>query len=343
MTLIQLAEARLVPDLLIRYGIRRLLARRLKKISSDSTMEKQFAVRRFAETLRQDPVAIDTQAANDQHYEVPAAFFENVLGPRLKYSCCLFEEPGSTLADAEKTMLRLTCERAELSNGMRTLELGCGWGSLTIWIAQNYPDCHITAVSNSSSQRKFIESRARDLGLKNVCVITADMRTFDTDLQYDRVISVEMFEHMRNYELLFRRIARWLKPEGKLFAHVFCHREFPYAFQTEGADNWMGRHFFTGGIMPAIDLFHEFNRDLTVTRQWQMNGSHYWRTCEAWLKNLDTNYEKIIAILEPGHPSEAKRIIQRWRMFFMACAELFRFQAGEEWFVAHFQFSRRAA
>jgi cyclopropane-fatty-acyl-phospholipid synthase len=243
------------------------------------------------------------------------------------------------LAEAEVEMLRRTCERALIKDGMRVLELGCGWGSLTLWIAEQFPACKITAVSNSASQRSFIEARARERGLTNVRIITADMRDFTTHETFDRIVSVEMFEHMRNYELLFRQVSKWLKPKGKAFVHVFCHRNSPYLFETEGAANWMGRHFFTGGMMPSEDLFSHFADDLAIEKQWRVNGMHYWRTCEAWLSNLDRHRDAILDCFRADlSDRDAKLSLQRWRIFFMACAELFRYRGGDEWFVSHYLF-----
>jgi cyclopropane-fatty-acyl-phospholipid synthase len=337
MNVIELAETGLIPDSVIRIGIRRLLRRRLATVSADQTSE-------FVGQLRNSPLAVETDAANRQHYEVPAEFFERVLGPRLKYSACLFPTAGTTLADAEEEMLRETCRRAEIKDGMSVLELGCGWGSLTLWMAEQYPVCQVTAVSNSASQRAFIERCASVRGLTNVRVITADMRNFSTTQRFERVLSVEMFEHMRNYELLFRRISNWLTDDGRAFVHVFCHRDTPYLFETKGATNWMGRHFFTGGTMPSEDLFGHFGEDLKIQRQWRVNGMHYWRTCEQWLKNADCNRAEILARFERDlSPREAKRHLQRWRIFFMACAELFRYGGGEEWFVAHYLLQQTAS
>ncbi len=337
MNLIECAERGFVPDWLIRVGIRRLLGSRLQASSAGQLSE-------FTNQLRNSPLAVETDAANQQHYEVPAAFFEKVLGPRLKYSSCFFPTPKTTLAEAEENMLRQTCERAEIEDGMRVLELGCGWGSLTLWIAERFPACQLTAISNSASQRQFIESRAAAKGLKNVQVLTADMRDFDIGQQFDRVVSVEMFEHMRNYELLFRRVSGWMTSEGKAFVHVFCHRDTPYLFETEGAANWMGRHFFTGGMMPSEDLFSHFADDLAIERQWRISGLHYWRTCEEWLRNLDRNRAGIVARFGQDLPArEAKLSVQRWRIFFLACAELFRYRGGDEWFVAHYLFQQADA
>ncbi len=337
MTLISMAESGWMPDALIRVGIRRLLAKRLRVIAGDNGRDRESRQVALLEELRTSRLAVATDQANQQHYEVPAEFFQQVLGPRLKYSGCFFADGATTLAQAEDEMLRQTCERAEVSDGMRVLELGCGWGSLTLWIAEHFPQSQITAVSNSSSQRRFIEARAAERGLSNVQVVTADMRDFTTDRRFDRVVSVEMFEHMRNYELLLHRISNWLTPEGKVFVHIFCHRDTPYLFETEGAANWMGRHFFTGGIMPSEDLLGHFNKHLQIHRQWNVNGKHYWRTCEAWLSNLDKNRESLLASFQRDLTADqARRTLQRWRMFFMACAELFRYRDGNEWFVAHY-------
>lgn len=335
MNLIDLAERRWLPDWLIRAGIRQLLDRRINQ-NGDRQSAAQSKRDLIAE-LRESPLALHTETANDQHYEVPAEFFQLVLGPRLKYSCCLFPEAGTSLADAEEEMLRLTCQRAELENGQDVLELGCGWGSLTLWMAENYPGSRITAVSNSQGQREFIENCCRQRGLNNVRVITADMREFATEEKFDRVVSIEMFEHMRNWQLLLERIASWLTPRGKLFVHIFCHRETPYLFQTEGAANWMGRHFFTGGMMPSEDLLSRFAADVTVTRSWRVDGLHYARTCDAWLERTDRYREAVTAIFRPlAGNRRAPVAVQRWRMFFMACAELFKYRGGNEWFVGHY-------
>jgi len=337
---IELAETGLVPDWMVRFGIRRLLASRLRQIAAPDTASSERYQRQFAEGLRRSPLAVETEAANEQHYEVPAEFFQKVLGPRLKYSSCLFSNPQTTLSEAEEAMLEQTCQRAEIADGMRVLELGCGWGSLTLWMAERFPGCEITALSNSASQREFIERSACDRGLNNIRIITADMREFQTDESFDRIVSVEMFEHMRNYELLFNRISNWLTKEGKAFVHVFCHRDRPYLFETEGASNWMGRHFFTGGTMLSENLFGEFTDDLAIEQQWRVNGLNYWRTCEAWQRNLDRNRSKILNRFRQDLSFKAaKRAVQRWRMFFMACAELFRYSDGNEWFVAHYRFS----
>lgn len=333
---IYLAERSLIPDWCIRLGIRQLLAKRLRMISEEEVQLKQPAL---LESMSGDSIAVETQAANEQHYEVPTEFFERVLGKRLKYSCGYFENETSTLDDAEESMLRITCQRADLQDGQHILELGCGWGSLTLWMAEHYPTAKITAISNSSTQRAFIEKQLRQKNLENVQVITCDVNHFCTDELFDRIVSVEMFEHMRNYPALFRSIAGWLRPEGALFVHIFCHRSSTYLFETEGSDNWMGRHFFTGGTMPSVDLFSQVQSDLEVEESWNINGNHYWRTCEAWLERLDSQRPQLLNLFSNTSKVVNPRVaLQRWRIFMMSCAELFRYGCGEEWFVNHYRF-----
>ena len=334
---IALAERGLLPDALIRRGIRKLCAERLARCVPATTAVQEAARERFADEMRRGPVAPLPEAANEQHYEVPDEFFGYALGHRRKYSGCYWPEGSTTLDQAEDEALRVTCAHAELENGLDILELGCGWGSLTLWMAEHYPDARITAVSNSNTQRAYIMARANERGLDNVEVITCDMNDFDTDKRFDRVVSVEMFEHMRNYETLLGRVVSWLRPEGKLFIHIFAHRCAAYAFETEGAGNWMGRQFFTGGIMPAQQLLHEFDRDLSVQNEWIWDGTHYQKTSEAWLRNLDRYKREVIELFAESMPrAEAKRNYHRWRIFFLACAETFGYDDGKEWLVAHY-------
>jgi cyclopropane-fatty-acyl-phospholipid synthase len=334
--MLELMETGVLPDAVIRRGIRRLLGKRLQdEYHGDTEVERQRQNEFFA-TLRNSPVAVETAAANDQHYELPPEFFAHVLGPRRKYSSCLYPYGINNLTEAEEAMLSETCIRAGLEDGMDILELGCGWGSLTIWMAEHFPNASITAVSNSAPQREYIESVCTEKGLKNVRIITADMNNFSTDSSFDRVVSVEMFEHMRNYAELLYRISGWLKPEGRLFVHIFCHKELAYFFETEGDDNWMGRHFFTGGIMPSDHLLFYFNEHLLVENHWRVNGRHYQQTSEDWLLRMDARRDDIMPILEGVYGSDAEVWFQRWRVFFMACAELFGYNSGNEWFVGHY-------
>jgi len=343
MDLIDLAERAILPDRLIRIGIRRLHASRIREEEQRDSDRAGESVRQFIAELRRSPIAIETDAANLQHYEVPAEFFQRVLGPRLKYSACLWPRTDTTLPEAEDAMLDLFCRRAEIEDGMDVLELGCGWGSLCVWIAQRYPRCRILAVSNSRTQREFIEARCRELGLSSVEVVTANVADFTTDHRYDRIVSVEMFEHVRNYEELLRRIAGWLKPGGKLMVHIFCHVRFAYPFEIEGTSNWMGRHFFTGGIMPSEELLLHFQRDLVLEDRWRVPGTHYARTLESWLVQCDRQRAELLSLFQAAlGPRDGARQLQRWRMFFMACAELFAYHGGNEWFVSHYLFSKRS-
>lgn len=336
-TLTELAEQRWLPDAIVRYGIRRNCAQRLTWGNRVSESAPDRSIADFARELRESPIAIETDAANSQHYEVPTEFFDRVLGARRKYSCCWFESPRDSLAVAEDAMLSLTCRRAEVENGMRLLDLGCGWGSLTLWLAERYPDCSVTAVSNSRTQRESIMSRARERGFNNVEVITANAATFDTTDRFDRILSIEMFEHMRNYRDLLAKIRGWLEPDGKLFVHVFTHRHFAYPFMTDG--NWMGQHFFTGGLMPSRDLLSHFHEDLRIEAQWEVDGRHYQRTSERWLENLDRHHAELLRVFAAHrNGDEPAVVLQRWRIFFLACAELFGFARGSEWGVTHYRF-----
>jgi cyclopropane-fatty-acyl-phospholipid synthase len=339
---LNLVETGRVPDALIRPAIRSLLRRRLAEVVRANCEEAEAANHAFREQLRASPIALVPELANQQHYEVVPAFFERVLGWRLKYSCGLWSDGVREIDAAEEAMLALVCVRSQLSDGMRVLDLGCGWGSLTLWIAERYPRCQVMAVSNSKPQREFILARCAERKLENVEVVTSDINHFDPERRFDRVISVEMFEHIRNYELLLGRIAKWLEPTGKLFVHHFSHREFAYPYETEGDDNWMGRHFFSGGIMPSDDMLLHFQRDLVVERKWRVNGTHYQKTAEAWLALQDLQRDALIPILAEVYGAEdAERWFERWRLFFLACAELFGFRGGNEWFVTHVRMSPR--
>jgi cyclopropane-fatty-acyl-phospholipid synthase len=283
------------------------------------------------ESLRESPIAIETEAANEQHYEVPSAFYEYALGKHLKYSSCYWDDQTENLDQAEAKMLGLTMARAELQNGQHILELGCGWGSLTLWMAQQLPHSHMTAVSNSNSQRDYIQKQAQSRYLDNIEVITCDVNQLNLQHHYDRIVSVEMFEHMRNYDSLLNKVALWLEPEGKLFVHIFCHRYLAYPFDTQGDDNWMGRYFFTGGLMPARDTLLHFQNHLQLQCQWDLSGSHYQKTAEAWLNNMDKNSQEIIQLFtETYGKKQANLWLQRWRIFFMSCAELFGYSNGNE-------------
>jgi len=330
-TAVALAERGLLPLPALRLGIRYLLRQRLRTAAGGINTAD------LVSELAKGRVALETDKANEQHYEVPLEFFKLVLGPNLKYSSAYWLNGTCDLATAESRMLEISCERALLEDGQDVLELGCGWGSLTLHMAQSYPKSRITAVSNSASQRRFIESRAPS----NVRVITTDMNDFYVNEQFDRVVSIEMLEHMRNYDELLSRISGWLRSGGRLFIHVFCHREFAYPFETTGADNWMGQHFFTGGIMPSLDLLPRFDRDLELEEQWEVDGLHYNRTARVWRENLEDHRDAVVRIFEGIYGSDARLWYHRWRLFFLACEELFGYRNGSEWMVGHYRFTRR--
>jgi cyclopropane-fatty-acyl-phospholipid synthase len=340
--LLGLAERRYLPDVLLRHGIRRLCEQRLREETAGGLDRQAARFSELIEMLRHSPVAIHTDTANAQHYELPPAFFELCLGKRLKYSGCYYSNGEESLEQAEDAMLALYGERAEMADGQKILELGCGWGSLTLWMSERYPNAKIVAVSNSNQQREYIETQCRKRGLSNVRVISQDVNRLELDPeQFDRCVSIEMFEHMRNYDILLGRIARWLRPGGKLFVHLFAHRTLMYPFETAGDNNWMGRHFFTGGLMPASDTLLCFQRDLLLERRWHVDGTHYQRTANQWLANQDARRSEVMSVLAGAYGTKAASLwFQRWRMFWMSCAELFGYANGQEWLVAHYRFIR---
>jgi len=338
-------EQGLVPDRVVRLGIRRLLKARLAEMHDGDAQATAALTQTFLDELRDSPLALLPDKANEQHYEVPAAFFGAVLGPHRKYSSCVWSNgPGSidTLAQAEAAALQVTCERAGLADGQQVLELGCGWGSLTLWMAERYRKSRITALSNSNSQRQYIETQAAQRGLTNVRVITRDVNEFDTAERFDRVVSVEMFEHLRNWPQAFARVARWLNPRGRFFMHVFAHRGAPYAFVERDASDWMSKHFFSGGMMPSDDLALQCQDELRLLNRWRWDGTHYQRTAEAWLRNMDDGRAALWPLFERTYGKDANVWWQRWRLFFMSVAELFGYAEGQQWWVSHYLFERRA-
>ena len=335
--LLKLAEYGFFCDSIIRWGIRKLLALRLLNINKNPITDKEWISR-----LDSGSLAVGTDAANSQHYEIPAAYFQSVLGVHVKYSCGLWPDIGTTLDESEAIMLQLTCERAELINGQKILELGCGWGSLSLWIASNYPLSEVVAVSNSHSQRAYIESKVEERGLTNLRILTCDINEYKPEDTFDRVVSIEMFEHVRNHRQLLNLINDWLVPGGKLFTHIFSHCKYTYLFDVKSESDWMSKYFFTGGIMPSVELLNIASDKLEEEARWMVNGKNYSRTLEAWLKKHDAELATVNkAFIDCYGLKKAKIWEQRWRIFYMACSELFAYNDGKEWLVMHYLFVKR--
>jgi len=342
-------ESGRVPDAVVRAAIRRLLRQRLSQEDKGSPELQQAHFMALLDRLKASPIALQTNAANSQHYEIPAEFYRLCLGPQLKYSCAYWPAGVRTLTEAEQAMLDLTAKRAQLSDGQHVLELGCGWGSLSLYLAKKYPRSRIFAVSNSSSQKEFIDAQAAAFGLRNLEIVTADINAFSPTQKFDRVVSVEMFEHLRNYETLLARIASWMNNAALLFVHIFSHTRFAYTFDVRDASDWMAQNFFTGGIMPSDDLLLYFQRDLKIQQHWRLSGTHYQKTAECWLSHLERNRADILdlfsetyasTLTEKSRQTEAFRWFIRWRVFFMSCAELWGYNGGMEWIVSHYLFAR---
>jgi cyclopropane-fatty-acyl-phospholipid synthase len=351
--LLSLSESSLVPDRMIRAGIRQLCKQRLVQ---EGRYDTELAAHRYMQVLDQlthSAIAIETDKANEQHYELPTEFFKTVLGKRLKYSACYFQQDklesgntfsaGSSLDKAEEYSLQQYCERAQLHDGQYILELGCGWGSFSLWMAEHFPNAHITVVSNSNTQRQHIEQQAQQRGFNNLKVITTDVNVLDLPAcSFDRVVSVEMFEHVRNYQKLFANISKWLKPDGLLWCHIFCHRFLQYPFEVNNKMDWMSQYFFTGGLMPASSTFLHFQDHLTLKNHWQWSGVHYEHTANAWLNNMDQHADTLKPLFKQVYGQQARLWWQRWRIFFMACAELFGLDNGQEWIIGHYLFAKRS-
>lgn len=337
-----LLEGDKIPDFLLRRKIRQLLQERLDEEKKATPDEQQAHLMELIKELRNSPIAVNTQDANEQHYEVPTEFYQYCLGPNLKYSSGYWNPGVNDIETSERDMLEITCQRADLKDGQDVLELGCGWGSLSLFMAAKYPNSTFKVVSNSATQKIHIDETAKKRNITNLEVITMDMNIFDIDRQFDRVVSVEMFEHMRNYELLLGKVASKLKPDGKLFVHIFTHKEFAYKFEVKDESDWMSKYFFTGGIMPSDDLLFYFNNHLRVVNHWHVNGTHYQKTSEAWLKRMDANRKPILELFEKtyGGKKEALKWWVFWRIFYMSCAELWGFNQGEEWIVSHYLFAK---
>lgn len=337
-----LLEKNKVPDSLIRIGIRKLLMNRLQEERKGNAEEQQQHLMQLIEELKNSPIAVNTGDANAQHYEVPTAFYQYCLGKHLKYSSGYWNDGVDDIDTSEKDMLELTCERAELENGQHVLELGCGWGSLSLYMSEKYPQSNFTVVSNSRTQKIYIDEQAKERNIQNLTVITADINTFTIDKIFDRIVSIEMFEHMRNYQKLMQKIASFLKPGGKLFVHIFTHKTYTYKFEVKDETDWMSKYFFTGGIMPGNHLLLYFNEDMHIEKHWQVSGLHYSKTSEAWLQNMDNHQTQIMPLFAQTYgEANALKWWVYWRIFFMACAELWKYNNGDEWMVSHYLFNKR--
>ncbi|HYX32391.1 MAG TPA: cyclopropane-fatty-acyl-phospholipid synthase family protein [Oligoflexus sp.] len=330
----------LIPEPVIRLSIQQLLRKRIADESKHDVAMSQEHLNQLIKQLKDSPIAIETAEANRQHYELPPEFFQMVMGRWLKYSCGLWDSSTKDLSQSEENMLQVYLQRAGIQDGMEILELGCGWGSFSLFTAKRFPGCKVTGVSNSGPQRQFIMKRAAELGIKNLEIITQDVNKLEMTRTFDRVVSIEMFEHMRNYEKLLGRISGWLKPEGKLFVHIFTHKNLAYLFEDNDASDWLTRNFFTGGIMPSDHLLFYFNRDLRVDQHWVVNGQNYQKTSEAWLANMKAHEKEIMAIFQTHYKDEAQKWWNFWKIFFLACAELWGFRQGNEWHVSHYLFSK---
>lgn len=339
---LKLIESGKVPDQAIRAAIRHLSKKRL---AQEGRFDPALAAQRYMEVLQilqHSDIAIETDKANEQHYELPTEFFQAVLGKRLKYSASLFNSNKTTLDQAEELALASYCERAQLKDGQDILEIGCGWGSLSLWMAEHYPNANIIVVSNSATQRVYIQEQARLKQFDNLSVITCDVNVLELAAEsFDRVVSVEMFEHVRNYQKLFEKISTWLKPEGLLLCHIFCHRFLHYPFEVKNEFDWMSKYFFSGGLMPAASTFLHFQDHLQLEQHWQWSGTAYERTANAWLENMDRNVNMLKPVFEKTYGKDAAAWWQRWRIFFMACAELFGYEKGQEWVIGHFLFNKK--
>ncbi len=328
-----------LPDIIYRFSIQKQLKQRLA-FESQRYSECQFS--EYIRFLKNSPIAIEMDKANTQHYQVPTAFYDVILGSFKKYSCCYWDDSTETLDEAEIKMLELSSQRANIQEGQSILDLGCGWGSFSLFIASKYPSTKITSVSNSKTQKDYIDSQAQKMGLKNVNVITKNVADLDLDATFDRIISIEMLEHIRNYELLFKKVSNWLKSDGLFFAHIFGHHCYPYLFDDQDENSWMARYFFSGGQMPSHYLFSRFDSHLLVKQDWVINGEHYKKTCLAWLKQMDENQKEIFSIFQSFYGTDAVKYWIYWRIFFLSCIELFGFRCGEEWQVYHYLFHKKS-
>lgn len=330
----------IIPEFIIRNRIRSLNKQRLKEITASTPEKQSERTKQFVKALHESAIAVETAAANDQHYELPAEFFSMCLGPHKKYSCAYYEG-GESLGKAEENMLEMYTQRANLQDGQEILELGCGWGSLTLYMAQKYPNAKIIGVSNSHSQREYIESQVQKLGLKNLRIQTADVNSVSFQNSFDRIVSVEMLEHIRNYKSMFEKISSWLKDDGLFFTHVFTHKDKPYLFEVKDETDWMSKYFFTGGVMPSNDLFLRFQDNLLLQDQWLVSGENYQKTSEDWLKNMKAHKKAVKKLFKEVYGVQSGLWYAYWKIFYMAVAELFGTNKGNEWMISHYLFAKR--
>jgi cyclopropane-fatty-acyl-phospholipid synthase len=328
-----------LPDVATRAVIHYLVDRTKRQLAGQPSDVSE----RFAQNMSAFPIALATEEANEQHYEIPSKFFELTLGKRRKYSCGYYEKSNATLDEAEEAALARTAENAGLTDGQDILELGCGWGSLALWMAEKYPASRITAVSNSGSQRDYILWQASMKGLDNIDVVTADMNDFVAESHYDRIVSVEMFEHIANWRQLLEKVTHWLKPNGRFFMHVFSHKAAPYLFDHTDKTDWIAQHFFTGGIMPSHNLIRQFSDLMGVESEWRWSGDHYEKTARDWLANFDSNSDEIDRILASVYGKDARLWKRRWRLFFLATMGLFGHDSGREWGISHYRMRAKNA
>lgn len=338
--MLKLIELGFVPDFITRIGIRHLLSMRLQDatLGTDTVQQRKMD---FVNELKTMPIAVLTEKANEQHYELPTEYFDKVLGRWKKYSSCLYRDVRDDLDTAEENMLELYCDKLKIQDGMKILDVGGGWGSFTLFAATKYPGCSFTLVSNSRTQKIYVDGAAAKAGLSNVAVITADMNTFTTTTLYDRAVSIECFEHMKNYKRLLKHVSTWLKPDGLFFCHVFCHKTLAYHFEDNGDEDWMTRYFFSGGTMPSLDLFLYFQEDLAVDSVSYVNGMHYSRSLEMWLEKHDACKKQLAPMFKDVYGAESQKWFVYWRLFYLACSELFNYSKGEEWGLAHYTFRKR--
>lgn len=331
-----------IPDFVLRAGIKHLIGQKKREIHNEFSPNPDAKLEDFSRQLKKMPIAIETKKANEQHYEVPYEFYLKVLGKHLKYSCCHWEK-ATNLDDAEKEMLELYIQRAQIQNGQKIMDLGCGWGSFTLYAAARFPGSQFVSLSNSSSQKEFIDNEAKKRGLTNIKVITANIVNYQHEVEeFDRIISIEMMEHMKNYELLFEKISTWLKKDGKIFIHIFTHHKFAYHYEVKDDTDWMSKYFFSGGMMPSDKLYYHFQKHLTISDHWTLNGYHYEKTSRAWLEKMDSQKTEILEIFAKTYgKKEALKWFRYWRVFFLACEELWAYDRGEEWVISHYLFDKK--